>query len=87
MNMQANQLPAMKLAGAVKTETAANTGADPSTTAHIRNWMESVRTRKKPNGDIEAGFNCSVALCMTIAAIQTGKKITFDDIRKRVVVA
>ena len=85
MNMQANQLPAMKLAEAVKTETAANTGADPSTTAHVRNWMECVRTRRKPNADIEAGYNHSVALCMTVAAIQTGRKVTFDDVKQDVV--
>lgn len=87
MQMQANLLPASKLSEVVKTETSANTGADPSTTAHIRNWMESVRARRKPNADIEAGYNHSVALCMTIAAIQTGKKVTFDDVQQRVVVA
>ena len=87
MQMQANLLPASKLSEVVKTETSANTGADPSTTAHIRDWMESVRARRKPNADIEAGYNHSVALCMTIAAIQTGKKVTFDDVQQRVVVA
>ncbi len=79
MGMQANQLPAMKLAEAVQVETAANTGADPSTTAHIRNWMECVRSRKTPNADVEAGYNHSVALCMTIAAMKTGRKATIED--------
>lgn len=87
MGMKPNKLPAMKLSEAVATETSANTGADPSTTANIRNWMQSVRDRKKPNADIEAGYNHSVALCMTIAAMHTGKKVTFDDVKQDVVVA
>jgi predicted dehydrogenase len=85
MGMKANQLPAMKLAEAVRTETAANTGSDPATTAHVRNWMDCVRTRKKPNADIEAGYSHSVALCMTIAAMHTGRKATFDEGKRDVV--
>ncbi len=71
--------------GAANTETEANTGADNSTVAHMRNWMECVRSRKTPNADIHAAYNHSVALCMTIAALQTGKRVTFDDARQEVV--
>ena len=67
-------------------ETAANTGADPLTSAHMRNWMECVRSRKTPNADIHAGYNHSVALCMTIAALHTGQRVTFNDARQEVVV-
>ena len=84
--MKANELPAMKLSDAVPPETAANTGADSSTTAHVRNWMECVRKRKQPNAGIEAGYNHSVALCMTVAAMHSGKKVTFDDGRQDVVI-
>jgi predicted dehydrogenase len=87
MNMKPNRLPTMKLSEAVKTETAATTGADEATTANVRNWMECVRTRKAPNADIEAGYNHSVALCMAIAAMHTGKRATFDDVKQDVVVA
>lgn len=69
-----------------KAETGANTGVDTSTLAHMRNWMECVRSRKTPNADIHAAYNHSVALCMTIAALQTGKRVTFDDARQDVVV-
>ncbi len=79
MAMKANMLPTMKLSDAARTETAADTGGDSSTTANVRNWMECVRTRKKPNADIEAGYNHAVALCMTVAAMQTGRKVMFDD--------
>lgn len=80
-------LPEMSLvAETAKAETSANTGADPATIAHIKNWMECVRSRKRPNADIKAGYNHSVALCMTIAALQTGKRVTFDEVRQDVVV-
>jgi predicted dehydrogenase len=66
-------------------QTSANTGVDKPTLAHMRNWMECVRSRKTPNADIHAAYNHSVALCMTIAALQTGKRVTFDEAKKRVV--
>jgi predicted dehydrogenase len=86
MDMKANLLPELQLAQADAVETSANTGADDSTSANVRNWMECVRSRKKPNADIEAGYSHSVALCMTIAAIQTGQRIAFDDAKQEVVI-
>jgi predicted dehydrogenase len=56
-----------------------------SVDAHMRNWLECVRSRKSPVADIEAGYNHSVALCMTIAALHSGKRATFDDIKQQVV--
>jgi len=54
--------------------------------AHVRNWMRCVRDRnQKTNADIHAAYNHSVALCMTIAALHTGKKVTFDDKKQEVV--
>jgi predicted dehydrogenase len=67
-------------------ETGANTGADPATTAHVRNWMECVRARRTPNADARAGYNHSVALSMTIAALHTGRRVTFDDAKQEVVI-
>lgn len=84
MAMQPNLLQPSKLAEQPPVETAADTGADPATSAHMRNWMECVRSRKAPNADIGAGYNHSVALCMTIAAMQTGRKATFDDAKQTV---
>jgi predicted dehydrogenase len=63
-----------------------NTGPDDATVANLRNWMECVQERKRPNADIEAGYNHSVALCMTIAAMQTGQRVTFDDAKQEVVI-
>jgi predicted dehydrogenase len=80
MGMKPNLLPSFRLVEhAEAVSTAADTGGDPMTSANMRNWMECVRSRKTPNAPIEAGYNHSVALCMNIAAIQTGQKVTFDD--------
>jgi len=67
------------LGQAEETSTAANTGADPQTSANMKNWMDCVRSRKQPNANVDAGYSHSVALCMNVAAIQTGQKITFDS--------
>lgn len=87
MKMQANLLPEMELvAEKIKVETGANTGGDQLTSAHIRNWMECVRSRKTPNAPVEAGYSHSIATIMTTAATRTGGKATFDDVTKQVMV-
>lgn len=85
MGMQPNKLPEIKLADAVQIETAADTGVDNTTEANVLNWMECVRDRKRPNADILAGYQHSVALCMVIEALHTGKRVTFDDKKQEVV--
>ena len=80
MGMKENLLPSFALMEETeRVSTAADTGGDPQTSANMLNWMECVRSRKTPNASIEAGYSHSVALCMNVAAIQTGQKITFDD--------
>ncbi|MGO9638171.1 MAG: Gfo/Idh/MocA family protein [Terracidiphilus sp.] len=87
MGLKENLLPSFSLVeNAEAASTEANTGHDPMTSANMRNWMECVRSRKTPNASIEAGYNHSVALCMNIAAIQTGQKVTFDDKTQQVMV-
>ena len=86
MGKEAFLLPDLSLAEAKPVETAADTGVDEETSANMRNWMECVRTRKTPNADIEAGYSHSVALCMTIAALHTGQRVTFDDAAQEVVI-
>ena len=83
MNMKPNLLESMDLPG-IKIETSANTGSDPMTYAHMRNWMECVRSRKKPNADVMAGYNHSIANIMCTAALRTGEKATFDDVNQEV---
>jgi len=91
MKMQANLLPSFSLMDKVdKVSTDANTAAgpkgDPQTNANMRNWMDCVRSRKTPNASIRAGYSHSIALCMNVAAIQTGQKVTFDEKTQMVMV-
>jgi predicted dehydrogenase len=83
MNMKANLLEPFELPG-MRIETDANTGGDPMTTAHMRNWMECVRDRKKPHADVVAGYNHSIATIMCTAALRTGEKATFDEAKQEV---
>jgi len=86
MGMKAKLLAKRPLAGAANdVDESATAGVDAATSANMRNWMECVRSRKTPNASIEAGYSHSVALCMTIAAVQTGQRITFDDAKQEVV--
>jgi predicted dehydrogenase len=85
MGMKPNRLgniPLVRKGGG--TETGAHAGVDDATSANVRNWMECIRSRKTPNAHIEAGYSHSVALCMTIAAIQSGERVTFDDAKQQV---
>jgi predicted dehydrogenase len=86
MKMQPNLLPRTSLGSGERAETDANTHGDPMTTLNMRNWMECVRSRKTPNASIRAGYSHSVALCMNVAAIQTGQKVTFDEKTQQVMV-
>ncbi|MEX1048652.1 MAG: Gfo/Idh/MocA family oxidoreductase [Akkermansiaceae bacterium] len=79
MNMSANQLGAFALKGVKPATTAANTGADDLTIAHMQNWLECLRSRKQPNAPVEAGYQHSIACIMANAAARTGQRVTFDE--------
>jgi len=79
MKMQPNLLPELGLSEVEKVVASANTGGDRLTSAHVRNWMECVRSRQTPNAPVEAGFSHSVANIMTTAAAHTGLKATFNE--------
>jgi predicted dehydrogenase len=84
MGMQPNLLAEFKLPEN-NVETAANTGSDPMTSAHMRNWMECVRSRSKPNADVMAGYNHAIAVIMTNAALRTRERVTFDAQNQEVI--
>jgi predicted dehydrogenase len=80
MQMQPNLLEEMDLVKeSIKVVASANTGGDSLTSAHMRNWMECIRSRKQPNAPVEAGYAHSIATIMTNAAVRTGMKATFDE--------
>ncbi len=85
MKMQANLLPELNLSDmVVKTVASANTGADKLTSNHMKNWMESIRSRQQTNAPVEAGYYHSIANIMTNAAVRTGYKTTFDTKKQEV---
>ncbi len=83
MNLKANLLDEFDLPE-VYTETAAVTGSDNMTSAHMRNWMECIRSRKPTRAPVEAGYNHSVACIMANAAYRTGLPVVFDPAGRQV---
>jgi predicted dehydrogenase len=66
-------------------ESGANTGGDPLTSAHIRNWMECVKARNvATNAPIEAGHSHVIACAMANAAFRTGLRVTYDPKKQQV---
>lgn len=85
MNMKENLLPELNLADlSVKTASSANTGADITTSNHMRNWMECVRSRKTTHAPVEAGYAHAIACIMANAAARTGTRVTFDEKKQEV---
>jgi len=78
MNLKANLLAEFKLPSE-SVDTAAAMGEDSTTSAHMRNWMECVRSRQTPHADVTAGYNHAIACVMANAALRTGQKVTFDE--------
>jgi hypothetical protein len=84
MDMQANLLSPHSLEGEAAVA-AANTGADNMTIAHMRNWLECVRSRHEPHAPVEAGYQHAIACIMANAAARTGQRVTFDTKRQEVI--
>ncbi len=84
MKVPANRLKEMKLEGDGPATASANTGADPLTTSHMRNWLECLVSRKEPHAPVEAGYQHSIATIMANAAARTGQKVTFDEATQEV---
>ena len=79
MNLKPNLLADYKLEGNGGAITAAITGADELTTAHMHNWLDCLRSRKQPHAPVEAGYQHSIATIMANAAARTGQRVTFDE--------
>ncbi|MCZ2149579.1 MAG: Gfo/Idh/MocA family oxidoreductase [Bryobacterales bacterium] len=51
--------------------------------AHIRNFLECVRTRQEPNAPIEVGQYTNVVLCMAMESLRTGRRIRWNAQSRR----
>jgi predicted dehydrogenase len=52
---------------------------------HIRNFLECVGSRSKPNLDVETGAKAQVAISMAVQAYREGRVLYFDESKWRVV--
>jgi predicted dehydrogenase len=63
----------------------ADTGGDPLTSAHMKNWMECVKANNiKTNCPVEAGHSHTIACAMANAAYRTGLRVTYDPKRQQI---
>jgi len=53
--------------------------------AHTDNWFDCMRTRKKPNGNIETGFAHAVAVIMATRSYRESKKMYWDRKSEKIV--
>jgi predicted dehydrogenase len=56
----------------------------PATRAHIRNFLECIRTRKEPNAPVEAGNSTNIVLCMAMESLRAGRRLRWNGQSRRV---
>jgi predicted dehydrogenase len=65
--------------------TDADTGGDPLTSRHMKNWMECVRAGNlKTHCPVEAGHSHAIACAMANAAYRTGLRVTYDPRKQQI---
>ena len=52
--------------------------------AHIRNFLECIRTRKDPNAPVEAGQATNIVLVMAMDSLRQGRRLKWNAQEKRV---
>ena len=57
---------------------------EPATRAHIRNFLESVKSRRDPSATVEMGQWTNVALCLAMESIRAGRRLRFNQPTKRI---
>jgi predicted dehydrogenase len=56
---------------------------DPSTIAHARNFLDCVKSRRRPICDVEIGFNSTLPTLIALLAIQQGRTFRWDGTTAR----
>jgi len=59
--------------------------AEDATGLHVKNFIECVKSRKKPNADVEIGHRASIVGHLGNIAFRTGRKITWDASKEEIV--
>jgi len=55
-----------------------------ATRAHIRNFLECVRSRQDPNATVEMGQQTAAVLSMAIDALRQGRRLKWNAAERRV---
>jgi predicted dehydrogenase len=53
-----------------------------ATRAHIRNFLEAVRTKTDPSATVEMGQSTNIVLCMALEALRTGRRVRWNQARR-----
>jgi predicted dehydrogenase len=56
----------------------------PAARAHIRNFLECIRTRKDPNAPVEAGQATNIVLCMAMDSLRAGRRLKWNSRMRQV---
>ena len=56
---------------------------EPAARAHIRNFLDCVRSRKDPNAPVEAGQYTNVVLCMAMDSLRQGRRLRWNATTRR----
>jgi predicted dehydrogenase len=55
------------------------------TVSHMENWLQCLRSRARPNADIEFGHQHAVAVIMAATAAETGRRQKWDAAKREIV--
>jgi hypothetical protein len=50
---------------------------------HYLNWLQCMRSGETPNASIDAGFQHAVAVLMAVLSYDTGRKTTYDPVKRQ----
>ena len=53
-----------------------------NTDNHIRNWLDCIRNRQKPNGDVEIGHRSATVCHLGNIARWAGRKLQWDPVKE-----
>jgi hypothetical protein len=73
----------LSAAGAVKGSSTPTRKIQPDPSPdHMANWLECLRSRQRPNADIEFGHQHAVATILAATALETGRRQKYDPSKR-----
>ncbi len=57
---------------------------DAASVAHVRQFIECLRSRREPNATVEMGQSTNIVLGMAVASMRSGRRVTWDAGAKRI---